>query len=167
MVFKGNEELFLPANIANTKINHSLTCNSLNEFLTALARNYTIICKAEPQDKNNNIDIIYRFYYKSIAARENESKSFKPLALEKFGLHFIPQQDLKYSQESRQQLVYWNAQVLYTHKIAINDRVSFYDRFNNLITGRVEETSAFLSSRGPCVLNLSIKDDKNILSQMI
>ncbi|AYE37011.1 hypothetical protein DB313_05590 (plasmid) [Borrelia turcica IST7] len=164
-VFKGNEELHLPKNITNTKINRAFTCSSLNEFLTALARNYTIICKVEPQDKNNNIDSVYHFYYKTVP-KEGGDSFLKPLALEKFGLHFIPQQELKYSTETRQQLVYWNAQVLYTHRIEVNTRVSFNDRFNNLITGVVEETSGSLSNRGACVLNLSIKDDKSTLASI-
>ncbi|WKC58461.1 DUF693 family protein [Borrelia sp. P9F1] len=164
-VFKGNEELHLPTSIANNTINRAFTCGSLDEFLTALARNYAIICKVEPKDRNNNIDAVYRFYYKTVP-KESGGKFIKPLLLEKFGLHFIPQQELKYAPESRQQIIYWNAQVLYTHRIEVNTRVSFHDRFNNLITGVVEETSGSLASRGPCVLNLSIKDDKNTLTRI-
>ncbi|WP_445436391.1 DUF693 family protein [Candidatus Borreliella tachyglossi] len=158
-VCKGRERLKLPDSIANKKITIAFTCGSFDEFQATLSRNYAVYCRREPKEAQNRLEAIYLFYHGDTLSQETSPKAI-PIPLEKFGLHFIPQQEIRTTTESRRLQTHWNAQVLYTEKIYLNDIVSFYDRFNNLVTGRVVETSGALSNRGSCVLNLLILDFK-------
>ncbi|PRR32193.1 DUF693 family protein [Borreliella burgdorferi] len=82
-------------------------------------------------------------------------------ALEDYGLEFIPQQEISLGTTYNIKLIYWNAQIFYTHKLRVGDKVSFIDGLGNVIKNTIQETTAKLSNIGECSLMLKLYDDSN------
>ncbi|APJ09370.1 DUF693 family protein [Borreliella afzelii] len=107
---------------------------------------------------NNNSDVECTYIFTNDRTTEPDKK-YK--ALEDYGLEFIPQQEITIKGEYNIRRIYWNAQIFYTHKIKIGDKVSFIDGLGKMIKTTIKETSARLSNTGDCSLILKLKDDSN------
>ncbi|WP_417903110.1 DUF693 family protein (plasmid) [Borreliella andersonii] len=92
---------------------------------------------------------------------KKEGKNVHYEALENYGLEFIPQQEVALGLTYKIRLIYWNAQVIYTHKLRVGDKVSFIDGLGKMIKTTIKETSARLSNAGECSLMLKLYDDSN------
>ncbi|WP_215535898.1 DUF693 family protein [Borreliella bavariensis] len=77
--------------------------------------------------------------------------------LEYYGLEFVPQQEIAIEGDFSMRRIFWNAQIFYTHKLRIGDKVSFIDGLGKIIKTNIEETSARLSNTGDCSLILKLK----------
>ncbi|WP_424632776.1 DUF693 family protein [Borreliella lusitaniae] len=85
-------------------------------------------------------------------------------ALEDYGLEFIPQQEISLGTTYNIRLIYWRAQIFYTHKLRVGDKVSFIDGLGNVIKNTIQETTAKLSNTGESSLMLKLYDDSNSIS---
>ncbi|WP_418905056.1 DUF693 family protein [Borreliella lusitaniae] len=85
-------------------------------------------------------------------------------ALEDYGLEFIPQQEISLGTTYNIRLIYWKAQIFYTHKLRVGDKVSFIDGLGNVIKNTIQETTAKLSNTGDSSLMLKLYDDSNSIS---
>ncbi|WP_417903050.1 DUF693 family protein [Borreliella bissettiae] len=82
-------------------------------------------------------------------------------ALEDYGLEFIPQQEIDIDPEFKIRRIYWNAQIFFTHKLRVGDKVSFRDGLGKVVKNTILETSARLSNTGDCSLTLKLYDASN------
>ncbi|ACL34091.1 DUF693 family protein [Borreliella burgdorferi] len=106
----------------------------------------------------HNFEIECNFIFtndRTIEADENYK------ALEDYGLEFIPQQESDIDPEFRIRRIYWNAQIFFTHKLRVGDKVSFRDGLGKVVKNTILETSARLSNTGDCSLTLKLYDASN------
>ncbi|AHH11518.1 DUF693 family protein (plasmid) [Borrelia coriaceae] len=86
------------------------------------------------------------------------------LSLEDFGLEFIPQQEITIGSTRNIRLIYWNAKIMYTHKLQVGNKVKFIDGLGKEIKTSILQTNATLSNNGKCSLFLKLYDDSNYLN---
>ncbi|MBB6213866.1 DUF693 family protein (plasmid) [Borreliella californiensis] len=92
---------------------------------------------------------------------KQKGKNIQYEALEDYGLEFIPQQEIDIDPEFKIRRIYWNAQIFFTHKLRVGDKVSFRDGLGKVVKNTILETSARLSNTGDCSLTLKLYDASN------
>uniref|UniRef100_UPI0004661B28 DUF693 family protein n=2 Tax=Borrelia persica TaxID=44448 RepID=UPI0004661B28 len=151
-------------------ITESFCANTPREFLEKITKKYVQSVRTDiiPKDHKQllqeanrgqtHVDCNYIF-----TNATPPSSDIDYLPLEDFGLQFIPQQEIAIGSNMTIRFIYWNATVMYTHKLKVGDRVSFIDGLGKTIKNTILETSATLSNTGECSLMLKLYDDSNYL----
>ncbi|ACH93997.1 DUF693 family protein [Borrelia duttonii] len=94
--------------------------------------------------------------------KKDTDKDYEPL--EDYLLEFIPQQEVTIGSNRNIKFIYWNAKIMYTHKLKVGDKVSFIDGTGKKIKGTISQADAVLSNIGECSLILKLYDDANFLN---
>lgn len=152
-------------------ITESFCANTPLEFIEKITKKYVQSVRTDIAPKD------YRQLIKESALRHThvecnyiftnatpEAKDTNYIFLEDFGLHFIPQQEIAIGSTRNIRLIYWNAKIMYTHKLKVGDRVKFLDSLGSEVKSSIIETSAALSNTGECSLTLKLYDDSNYLN---
>lgn len=151
-------------------ITESFCANTPLEFLEKITKKYVQSVRTDIVPKehtqlikesalgNTHVECNYIF---TNATPAEQNTNYLPL--EDFGLQFIPQQEITIGSTLSIRFIYWNAKVMYTHKLKVGDRIKFIDSLGKEVKSSIIESNAILSNTGECSLILKLYDDSNYL----
>ena len=158
------KEIVLPNDVQNKVIDESFYCNTVNEFLNRIQLWGGFALRTDFGSEINTASDQSLFIAQERSSWQEKISKENAKNLEKFGLHFIPQQDLEYKEINSRVFIYWNATTLLTNKINVGDTVSFRDRLGEEQFGVVLDKSYSFSTRGACTTEIRFIDQSSYLN---
>lgn len=142
----------------NKIIKGSFFCNTIEEFLNRIQSYGGFSIKTNLGSSINALTDSNLF---NVQERSSLISSFDPQNikfLEKFGLHFIPEESQESNNELNITYKYWNPIILLTNGVSVGDSVFFKNQLGKAIQGIVQTVSYSFSTRGACISRLRILD---------